>query len=542
VPWEARVTTSVTEYIVTPTSIGCMVMAAITLFTGGFHLAIFASRTRERINLVFALLCVSIAAYDIFCTGLYESSTVTEGMAWQRLQLWAISICSILVTWFVFILIERPIQIVFHCIVSWFLGLQALSLIVPAEFSLTPDRPSIKHAAIPGVLSITYHEVELGPIHVLGLVSCVAVYAYLLVLLIEYYRRTARAGTLWMIGSQCAFFVGVINDALVGAGVYQFVYVSEYVFFAIVLAMSGVLLSEFVRARAAIEQMNEVLDRRVMERTHELEMASEVTARTLADLRQKDDRLLANIEEARLFQEKTLPHLPPRADLGFHYQPLEVVSGDTFDICELGPSRLRIFLADVTGHGVQAAMRTTLLKTEYDRLKNAYADPARLLEALNRRLVELFPDGELMSTAVCLDVTLDGQGARGTLANAGGPDPLVCGRAGVSELRAEGSYLGLPQDHWQPARHFSIDAGHAIVVYTDGLSEQFNPSRQRFDPVRAANTLPMSASANDLVKSLVASFHAFRESVAVSDDLTVIALRVPGSTLPGASSGPRSPL
>lgn len=520
---------SVTKHLITPSAVGCLMMAAITLYTAGFHLAIFSSRRRERTHAVFALTCAGVAAYDMFCAGLYEAATSTEGMAWQRLQLFAIAFVSVCMVWLVFTITERRVGVLFKGLAGWFAGLQLLSLIVPDELSLDADRPAIKHTAIPGLLRVTYHEVELGAIHLIGLASCVLTYAYLLFLLLEYRRRNARGVTPWIIASQCSFFAGVINDSLVGAGVYPFVYVSEYVFFALVLAMSSGLLAEFVQARAAVEQMNEILDRRVTDRTRELELATQAATRALAELKQKDERLAANIEQARMFQEKTLPRPPAGADFAIHYQPLETVSGDTFDICELGPAQLRIFLADVTGHGVQAAMRTTLLKTEYDQLKRAHADAASVLEALNRRLVELFPDGEMMSTALCLDVTLDPSGARGTLANAGGPDPLVCARAGVSELTAAGTYLGVQQEGWPPALDFEVDAGSTIVLYTDGLSEQFDASKSRFNPPGAARHSGASETAADLVRRLVAAFHDFRGSVSVADDLTVIALRIPSA-------------
>lgn len=518
---------SVTQHILTPGAVGCMMMAAITLYTCGFHFAIFWSRRREKTHAVFALTCAGVAAYDVFCAGLYESETTTEGMAWQRAQLIAIAVVSVCMAWLVFTVTHRRIGVLFKCLASWFAGLQLLSLIVPDELSLAADRPAIKHTAIPGLLRVTYHEVELGAVHLVGLASCVLTYAYLLFLLIEYRRRSARGVTLWMVASQCSFFAGVINDSLVGAGAYPFVYVCEYIFFGIVLAMSSGLLAEFVQARAAVEHMNDVLDRRVTERTRDLELATETATRALSELKKKEERLAANIEQARVFQEKTLPRAPVNADVGIHYQPLETVSGDTFDICELAPNQLRIFLADVTGHGVQAAMRTTLLKTEYDRVKYAHADAASVLEALNLRLVELFPEGEMMSTAVCLDVALRQDGAHGTLSNAGGPDPLVCGSAGVNEKAAIATYLGVCQEGWPPALHFPIARGNTIVLYTDGLSEQFNASKSRFNPASAAREFGSPDTAGDLVQRLVAAFHEFRGSVAVADDLTIIALRIP---------------
>ena len=74
-----------------PTSIPAVVMAAIVSYVGAYHLLIswrrFQHRQGSRENLLFALVCFSVAAYDVFCAGLYSAATPQDGAHWQRPQM-----------------------------------------------------------------------------------------------------------------------------------------------------------------------------------------------------------------------------------------------------------------------------------------------------------------------------------------------------------------------------------------------------------------------------------------------------------------------
>ena len=108
-----------------------------------------------------------------------------------------------------------------------------------------------------------------------------------------------------------------------------------------------------LRARA------DELERKVDERTAEL-------ASTYQLLREKDDRLHEDLLRAREFQQRILPQLPahPRVRFAAAYKPADLVGGDLYDVCALAPGRFRVLVADTTGHGVQASLRTMVLKTE----------------------------------------------------------------------------------------------------------------------------------------------------------------------------------
>ena len=67
-----------------------------------------------------------------------------------------------------------------------------------------------------------------------------------------------------------------------------------------------------------------------------------------------------------------------------------MVGGDIYDIFQPSSEHYRVFIAGATGHGVQASLRTIVIKSEYDRLKHAHGSPETLLAELNQRLVSQY--------------------------------------------------------------------------------------------------------------------------------------------------------
>src|SRR5262245_31182105 len=84
-----------------PLAIPCLVMSAITAYLGLYHLTLALRRPQAREHLPFALLCASVSAYDIFCVGLYNASSLAQGVFWQRLQLQTVLVIAAATVWFV---------------------------------------------------------------------------------------------------------------------------------------------------------------------------------------------------------------------------------------------------------------------------------------------------------------------------------------------------------------------------------------------------------------------------------------------------------
>ncbi len=279
----------------------------------------------------------------------------------------------------------------------------------------------------------------------------------------------------------------------------------------------------------------ELLEKLVAERTSDLQRANKELARALDDLRRKDLRIEEDIAQARLFQERILPVLPTSAalDLDAAYLPVEQVGGDIYDACALGAGRYRFFVADATGHGVQASMRTIVLKAEYDRLKAVHDTPAEVLEALNARLISLFPGNEVLCTACCFDVELGPEGGRMRYANAAHVPVLHVRDGRIQAIHADGPMMGASGGSarspakWRDMLTVEVRPGEILVATTDGLLEQTNGAREMFETA-CLPTLDLSpcASARDTVAALLDALDRFRGTCPLGDDVLLLVIRV----------------
>jgi sigma-B regulation protein RsbU (phosphoserine phosphatase) len=289
------------------------------------------------------------------------------------------------------------------------------------------------------------------------------------------------------------------------------------------------LYGDLQMATEQLQTINASLEQRVEERTEELARANDEIAAALVALREKDRLLQRDLEEARCFQQCILPVLPDsRAfDLGAFYQPVDLVGGDIYDVVELVPGHCRVFLADATGHGVQASLRTMVLKSEYDRLKEVQVTPESLMRELNRRLVAAYPEQEMFCTACCFDIVSSSEGVTLRHVSAAHPPLLRVGPAGVSEVSSTGTFLGASAAATFGAVEVELVPGDLVVAYSDGVSEQRTPTGAMFALERAVRAvaapgLPVLA----ILEGLMRQWNDFRGSTPVGDDVTLVGVRV----------------
>lgn len=271
---------------------------------------------------------------------------------------------------------------------------------------------------------------------------------------------------------------------------------------------------------------------RIRSAEREKDAANARLQETVRILAEKDERIQEDLLQACAFQQSILPRLPSTQELLFHavFRPAERVGGDIYDVCEITPGRVRIFLADTPGHGVQASLRTMILKAEYDRLKRAAGDPAALLGDLNAALCGGYPNLELMCSACCVDLVLDGaDGGRGLYANCAHVPVSRIARGEVTELYCEGPFLGLMPQISLAAQEFPLERGDRLLLYTDGLSEQHDSTGLEFGVRFAAEALRAAANLEDAVDAIMSRFLVFTGGGDPQDDMTLIAVEYRGA-------------
>lgn len=189
----------------------------------------------------------------------------------------------------------------------------------------------------------------------------------------------------------------------------------------------------------------------------------------------RDQRLADLIDVSERLQRELLPNLAPPAaacDVVTFYQPggrTLLLGGDFFDVVEHG-DELHFVIADVAGHGPEAAAFAVALRSAWVALQQQAPPPGLLLTQLNRIALRERRDEATFVTA--LAGVYDTATRTVRLASAGHQAPLSVARDDVRELAvAPGPPLGLFDDgHWTTATA-TLAPGAALIAYTDGLVE-----------------------------------------------------------------------
>lgn len=199
-------------------------------------------------------------------------------------------------------------------------------------------------------------------------------------------------------------------------------------------------------------------------------------------------RMTEDLLMAREMQMALLPREPAMSFSGrtsgggalrilSHYLPLGSVSGDFYEVLALSGTEVSVTIADVMGHGVQAALVTAMMRALIQGHRPLAAAPAEFLTALNRSLCEIL---EGCRSAVFVSAfTAVADLGDGTLrfANAGHPSPLLLRRGTGSalaldgEARNNGGVLGVDRGAVFHAGRTDLMAGDLVLLFTDGLFE-----------------------------------------------------------------------
>lgn len=252
------------------------------------------------------------------------------------------------------------------------------------------------------------------------------------------------------------------------------------------------------------------------------------------DLADRDSRIYADLCESRDFQRSLLPKLEamPGIEIATVFEPIDMVGGDVYDVAMLPDGRVRIFLVDATGHGLQAAMRTMVLLSEYNNLKYRAATAGDLLRALNKRLFEHRTPLELLSPAVCADIYQDGGSYTCVIANAGAPPTLLSAKDGSRVLEAGGSMLlGMSPTIVLEEMTTALAPGDRLLFATDGLYDQRNEANHALAYDRCLDAIASGDTVPRCVAAIRELFDAHREGAERDDDVTAVFVGVvPQST------------
>jgi sigma-B regulation protein RsbU (phosphoserine phosphatase) len=242
-------------------------------------------------------------------------------------------------------------------------------------------------------------------------------------------------------------------------------------------------------------------------------------------------RLQSEVDVARRIQQSLMPtNVPAPAgwDVACEGRSAVETSGDYHDVIPLEDGSLVLVVGDVSGHGLGAALFMASVRALLRTLLHTRGDPLAVFQGLNAFLCRDMPAESFMSLFLGV---LDPKASTLRWVSAGHNPPIHWRRgAPLTELERTGPVLGvLPDVAYRQKGPLRLEAGDAVVLYTDGIYEARDASGEIYGEERFQASLAAHAArdprARPLIRGLLADLEAFVGSRPFDDDITCVVLR-----------------
>lgn len=210
-------------------------------------------------------------------------------------------------------------------------------------------------------------------------------------------------------------------------------------------------------------------------------------------------------------------------EMAYCYRPLGPVSGDYCDVLPLDDGAGLFMLGDVSGKGVAASMLMAQLNATFRSLAIATTSVTELVGKANRVFCQGNPTCHF-ATLLCGHIDRHGNFE---MCNAGHCPPLRVAGGEVTRIESMGLPVGVICDGEYPSQSRRLNAGDSLVMYTDGLSESFNPAHELYGSKRLAELVARhtSLAPKELLAAILEDLARFQAGHAPSDDLTIMILQ-----------------
>jgi phosphoserine phosphatase RsbU/P len=275
--------------------------------------------------------------------------------------------------------------------------------------------------------------------------------------------------------------------------------------------------------------------------------------RSREELRTKNAMMEESLRMAREIQFAMLPQQYPVFPAGapvaqsafqfaHRYQPAETVSGDFFNILALSDEEAAVFICDVTGHGIRAALVTAMIRALAEELKPLSRDPGMFLRKLNSDLCSILKTtgSPMLTTAFYL--VADWTTGVMRFANAGHPKPLLIRRAAgsveplVNVTGQSQPALGLFDDPPYQTTEITLAPGDFVMLFTDGLYEVQGANEELYSQERMVmDVRDLLAEPNgELFDALLEAIRTFAVNHEFDDDVCLVGMEFAGKPAPAS--------
>ena len=260
--------------------------------------------------------------------------------------------------------------------------------------------------------------------------------------------------------------------------------------------------------------------------------------RTLADANSKMKR---DLHAAAQIQQAFLPSRSlniPDVGVAWHYSPCTELAGDMLNVLRLDEHHVGVYVLDVSGHGVQAALlavsacralsnqqdpSSVLWERQGNSLDYQLRAPAAVLRELNSRMTVPSLSEQYFTLFYGILNRLTGEFRYSV---AGHPSPAhVSANGDVTFLPGDGLPVGIAETDYDEQR-LLLTPGERLVLYSDGVTESMNAAAVLFGNARLRHSLQTSSDQplETVVATLLADVQTWRGTAPANDDVSLLIL------------------
>lgn len=238
----------------------------------------------------------------------------------------------------------------------------------------------------------------------------------------------------------------------------------------------------------------------------------------------------AELEEARAIQSVMLPEQSLRnrgVSIHHEFQPVSAVGGDFLDYFELSDGTFGLYLGDVSGKGLPAAMYAALAVGTLRGVHKTGQAPSSVLSTLNRRLLVRGVPRRYSATQYAV---FEPNSRSMQVASAGMPGPLHLSGKGCRVLELPGMPSGLFPDIEYESVTFTLERCDSVVFCTDGITDAFSIEGEPFGMERLQTVCDANLRANpaDLLRSIFSAVEDFTKGRKQHDDMAAAVFHFSG--------------
>lgn len=249
------------------------------------------------------------------------------------------------------------------------------------------------------------------------------------------------------------------------------------------------------------------------------------------ELRTKKEMIDHELQLAQHIQMSIMPSsMPELSGVKFAsiYTPMDMLGGDFYNFIRLRErEKIGIFLSDVSGHGVPAALITGMLKALIESSGGARTKTDEFLKFINNNIYEQ-TDGNFITAFYAI---YDADSGILQYSRAGHTIPILLNESGITMLESKGRLLGVLDSIQLESKSIKLKPGDKILFYTDGLIESFNDKKEMFaiylNDIILAN---LNSNIDVMINNIYNELKVFSGGKGFADDVLMIGMEITDST------------